>query len=388
MSTQRLGLAMWSLLHGGCTAPVVATAEPAVRARTELGRMLRERELPGAQYVVVSADRTLLEAHVGVTDVATEQPMQADTLQMAYSVTKIVTAVAVMQLADARKLDLSDPLSRYWPHPYGAEVTLRALLAHTSGVPNPMPLDWFAVEGELLDRDAALRRVLARHGKRERAVGEAYGYSNIGYWLLEKVIEVASGVDYARYVEEHVFRPLSVPRDAVAFGLERPHAMATGHSRRITPMNLLLHALTPSRYWASPHRQWSRTARLQSLGRGYGGMFSTASALAPLLQDLLRDQPRLLSAQARDQMLAEQHTSGGEPLASTLGWVIGELNGVRYFGKQGGGLGFHGNVRLYPELGLATALLCNLTELTPGPIDARSDALDAAFVAPERRDIL
>lgn len=230
MSILRLGLAMWSLLQSACTAEVVAAGDPAVHTRSLLGRMVRDQELPGAQYVALDADRVRLEAHVGVADVATGQPMQGGTLQMAYSLTKVVTAIAVMQLADADKLDLDDP-------------------------------------------------------------------------------------------------------------------------------------------------------RVESLGRGYGGLWSSASALAAVLQDLLRVRPKLLSASARDQMLTEQRTSDGKPTASTLGWVIGELNGVRDFGKQGGGLGFHGNARIYPELGLATLLLCNRTELTPGPIDARSDVLDAALVA-------
>jgi D-alanyl-D-alanine carboxypeptidase len=381
MRTRRLELAMWSLLQSACAAEAVATGASVAQVRTQLGRMVREQELPGAQYVARGADRVRVEAHVGVADVATGEPMRAGTLQMAYSLTKVVTAIAVMQLADAGKLDLDDPLSRHWPaHPYGTAVTLRSLLAHTSGVPNPMPLDWFVVDGERLDREAALRAVLAKHPERDHAVGEAYGYSNVGYWLLEKAIESASGLDYARYVEEHVFGPLSVQRDAVAFELRTSRAMATGHSRRFTPTNLVVHALTPARYWALPHRQWSRSARLLSLGRGYGGLWSSASALAAVLQDLLRARPKLLSASARDQMWAEQRTGDGEPSGNALGWVIGELNGVKYFGKQGGGLGFHGNARVYPELGLATLLLCNRTELTTGPIDARSDVLDAALV--------
>jgi hypothetical protein len=59
---------------------------------------------------------------------------------------------------------------------------------------------------------------------------------------------------------------------------------------------------------------------------------------------------------------------------------MGDLDGVPYFGKQGGGLGFHGNVRLYPTTGLATVFLANQTEVTQGPIDERSDSLDRNFV--------
>jgi CubicO group peptidase (beta-lactamase class C family) len=255
------------------------------------------------------------------------------------------------------------------------------LLAHTAGVPNPMPLDWFAVEGEPLDRSAALERVLARHRELDGEVGAAYAYSNVGYWLLEKAIEGASGQPYAQYVRTHVFEPLGVSSDAYAFDLDAQHAFATGHTRRYAPMSLLLYLMTPRRYWADPHRSWSRSVHVRPHGLGYGGLFCSAAALAPLLQDLLREQPTVLSARARDAMLTDPRDAQGRALGSTLGWVIGELHGVRYFGEQGGGLGFHGNVRLYPELGLATVLLANRTEITPGPIDARSDRLDAGFVA-------
>ena len=76
-----------------------------------------------------------------------------------------------------------------------------------------------------------------------------------------------------------------------------------------------------------------------------------------------------------------QTTNDGEPFPGTLGWVIGETNGATYFGKQGGGLGFHGNLRYYPSLGIGTALLINSAEVSAGPIDGRSDELDKSFVA-------
>ena len=125
-------------------------------------------------------------------------------------------------------------------------------------------------------------------------------------------------------------------------------------------------------------------ARVLPHGRAYGGLFSTAEALALVLQDLLRDDSRLLSADTKRSLFTRQKSDDG-PIDMTLGWVIGELAGARYFGKQGGGLGFHGNLRLYPDLCLGTVFLSNRTELAPGPIDARSDALDAAFVMARSR---
>ena len=389
MRSQRLPVAALSFLQSACGAETVTHGDPSAQAREQLERMVREHELAGAQYAAVTADRTLLDVQAGVTDVVTGERMERATLQMTYSVSKVVTAIAVLQLVDDGRIELDAPLSRYFStHPYGDRVTIRTLLAHTAGVPNPMPLTWFALEDERLDRDAALHELLARHSKRNAMPGEAYGYSNIGYWLLEKAVESASGQDYARLVEQRVFAPLSVPREAIAFDLAPHLALATGHARRFTFMNAVLHALTPKRYWARPHAGWSRSARVRPLGRGYGGLLCSASALAAVLQDLLRAEPTLMSSRARDQMFAEQRTNDGKPIEGTLGWVTGELHGVRYFGKQGGGLGFHGNVRVYPQLGVATVLLANRTEISPGPIDARSDAIDMGFAAQLHRDAL
>jgi hypothetical protein len=143
--------------------------------------------------------------------------------------------------------------------------------------------------------------------------------------------------------------------------------------------------MSHSEYWITASGPWSRAARVVPHGRAYGGLFTNASTMATLLRDLLQEQPKSISDSARKQMFTQQKTSDGEPIAMTLGWVIGELHGERYFGKQGGGLGFHGNLRIYPELGLASVMLANRTELSAGPIDARSDELDEAFVMARRK---
>lgn len=380
--TRQMSIAgLFALLLSGDVRPALATGEPEAHARARLEEMVREGEIPGIQYLVVTKDRALFQTAIGVRDVSTGQPMERATIQMAYSTTKVVTAIAAMQLVEAGKMDLDLPLDAYYPaHPYGGGVTIRSLLAQTSGAPNPMPLDWFEIEGAPLDREEMLRTTLSRNPKLHHAPGSRYGYSNISYWLLEKAIEAASGEAYDRYVTDHILAPLSIePRDA-RFTLPPGDEMATGHARRYSLTGLVLSWLSPSRYWAAPSGRWRRAARLQPHGLGYGGLFTSASALATILQDLLRDEPILMTAETRAAMFGRQRTSDGEAIAMTLGWVTGELAGARYFGKQGGGLGFHGNLRIYPDLGLATVLLANGTEIMAGPIDARSDAIDSIFV--------
>jgi D-alanyl-D-alanine carboxypeptidase len=372
------------------TSPVLAQSssasglrDGAEYARQVLEKQLHARELPGAQYVVVTADQVLLELHLGQASVAPPRAMQRDTLQMAYSITKAITALAVLQLVEAGKLELARPLSDYCTHPYGPSVTLESLLAHSARIPNPPPLDWFVLAGERLDRGARLRALLGRHPKLTSPSAPGKGYSNLGYWLLESAVEAGSGQDFADYVQRQILDPLGISSTQATFELPSANN-AEGTARRWDGMTLLLRLLTPGRFWEAPSNGWSRAARLLPIGRGYGGLFTSAFALSRFLQDLLQDTPRLLSPTLRDTLLAER-THDGKPTSTTLGWVIGQLEGVPYVGKQGGGFGFHGNVRLYRSLGLATVLLCNRTEVSAGPIDRRSDAIDVGFLRERRR---
>lgn len=352
--------------------------ERARAARAHLEGLVRRGEVPGLQYVVVDAHRVLLEAALGVRDAATAQPMEPTTRLMAYSVTKAITAIAAMQLVQSGALELDRSLDAYYPaHPYGSEVTIRSLLAQTSGVPSPMPLDWFELAGRAFDRDARLRATLERHPRLRHRPGARYAYSNVSYWLLEKAIESASGEDFAAYVRGRVYAPLGIDPREVVFEPGGPDTTATGHSPRYAPSNLALRLVAPSSYWSTPHGRWSRIAPLVPHGRAYGGLFASARTLAAVLQDLLRSAPTLLSRATVETMLTRQRARGGELVETTLGWVPGALRGARSFGKQGGGLGFHGNVRIYPDRGIATVLLANRTEITAAPIDARTDAIDA-----------
>jgi hypothetical protein len=79
------------------------------------------------------------------------------------------------------------------------------------------------------------------------------------------------------------------------------------------------------------------------------------------LRDLLRPSSAILEAGAQALLSEQQRTSDGRPVPMTLGWHIGELQGVRCFYKEGGGGGFHSMMRLYPDRGLGTVVIANAT---------------------------
>ena len=151
---------------------------------------------------------------------------------MAYSMSKTITAASVLQLAGEGRIALDGPLNRYVDaQPYGPDVTVRQVLSHTSGIPNPIPLRWvhLAAEHGSFDEAAALDEVLRQHPRLAFAPGAKYAYSNIGYWLLGAVVERASGQRFVAYVNERVLRPLGIASRDLDYVIEDPAAHATGY---------------------------------------------------------------------------------------------------------------------------------------------------------------
>jgi D-alanyl-D-alanine carboxypeptidase len=188
----------------------------AARAESYLTALAKASKTPGMQYVVVNATDVVFEYAGGWADIHRQAPLDAATTMMAYSMSKTITAVAVLQLVEAGQVGLDDPVERYVnSFPYGPSVTVRQLIGHTSGIPNPIPLRWVhpAARHGSFDENAALAAVLHDYPRLSFEPGTKYAYSNIGYWLLGKVIERASGETFAAYVSECILRPLG---DALA----------------------------------------------------------------------------------------------------------------------------------------------------------------------------
>src|ERR1035437_8324060 len=101
---------------------------------------------------------------------------------MAYSMTKTFTAVAILQLVEQGKLNLDDVIDRYRPNAayHGHGITLRHLLNHTSGIPNPLPLRWvhLAADDSSFNEGEALAAVLRENPDLAFEPGSKFAYSN------------------------------------------------------------------------------------------------------------------------------------------------------------------------------------------------------------------
>lgn len=134
------------------------------------------------------------------------------------SMTKMFTAVAVMQLAERGRVSLDDPVARYVPgvlDSAGARaIRIRHLLTHTSGLGDYLTPRLRRRAPALRTVDDRIAAIRADSGPTYFEPGTAWMYSNVGYVLLGKVVEAASGEEYADYVRRHVFAPAGMERSA------------------------------------------------------------------------------------------------------------------------------------------------------------------------------
>lgn len=170
-----------------------------IRVRDFINRRVKSNDSPGIQYIVLNPKSTVFSYPGGWADVIASRPMQPSTTMMIYSMTKTFTAAAVLQLVEQGIVALDEPVTKFVSDiPYGNQVTIRHLLSQTSGIPNPIPLRWVHLveEHAMFDEHAAFQKILAENAKLDFAPGKKYGYSNISYWLLGRIVEKASGSSY------------------------------------------------------------------------------------------------------------------------------------------------------------------------------------------------
>jgi D-alanyl-D-alanine carboxypeptidase len=342
-------------------SPASAVGE---QLRARLAAVVAVGTCPGLQYLAVGGDGPVYEYAGGFADLARSRPMDAATTMMAYSMSKTITAAAVLALVEEGKIDLDASIDDYLDaNPYGGGITIRQLLAHTSGIPNPIPLRWVHAPDRnvAFDEAAALSAVLHDHPRRVSTPGAKYAYSNIGYWLLGSIVARASGCAFTTFVGERVLEPLGIAPQDLGYDILDPDRHAAGYLERWSLFNLTKGLLIDRALVGRRSGAWIEIKPHQLNGPAFGGLVGTARGFGKFLSDQLRPRSAIFGDAARAQFYGQQRTSSGRSIPMTLGWHIGSVAGIRFFYKEGGGGGFHCMMRLYPDRGLGTVVMANAT---------------------------
>ncbi len=329
--------------------------------------------IPGGAVVVVQGGEVVWAEGFGLRDAEAEKPVTPDTIFGIASLTKSFTALALLLLEAEGKLTLTDPLRTYLPtfrypnlgHDDGGDVTLQHAASHTSGVP-PLPSLSYALRpsqigdpGERYSREypedvpalqttADLLAFLATQTTPPVAApGQVVSYQNDIYGLLGAVIEVASGVPYAKFVEERILAPLGMTRST--FDPSRAETLGN-----VTT----LYAEDPEgRVYASP--QWEHAPA--HLATGF--LKASARDLGRYLNFLLEPTSALNISPERVRQLWTPRAWCAPGTSYGLGFMVRpDYHGVTLV-RHGGGLkGVSSHLGFVPEHKLGVAVLSNLED--------------------------
>lgn len=317
-----------------------------------LSELAAQEGVPGATLGVWADGRETLAAH-GVLNVATGVATTPDSLFQIGSITKVWTATMIMQLADEGRLSLDATVSQVLPGvrlgqpDASAEITIRHLLTHTSGIDGDIFTDT-GRGGECVERYVG---ELAR-AARVFPPGAAYSYSNSGFVLLGRIIEVLDGREWDTSLRERLIGPLGLEQTVTLPEQAILHRAATGHRqppRQDVPVSVwgLPRSVGPAGLITASARDVLAFARLH-----------LDTGAAP-------DGARLLdpaSVSAMQQPQADIPSVDGHGDAVGLTWRLNRWDGRRIIGHDGGTIGQTAYLRVDPQARVAACLLTNASE--------------------------
>ncbi len=199
-------------------------------------QQMEYRNLPGMAVGIVYDQELVYAKGFGYADAEKKIPVTPETLFRIASNSKTFTATAIMQLRDAGKLRLDDPVEKYLPgfsirnpYPDAPPVTLFNLLTHTSGLPREAGFPYWTDR-----RFPTMKEILKALPEQEMIYppGDRIKYSNLGMALLGEVVAVVSGMPYDRYVRENIFRPLGMSSSSVFLTGKDKKRLAVPYSHR------------------------------------------------------------------------------------------------------------------------------------------------------------
>lgn len=259
--------------------------------------------LPGASIVIVK-DGEIIHAK-GYGHDSEGSAITEHSLIRIGSVSKTFTAFAVLQLVDEGAIKLDDPVVRHLPEltmddRRFQQVTIRQLLSHTSGIPNPT----IVPKADTLEK--GVKRL--QQWKLQSNPGDRYAYSNANYWILAGLVEKVSDIEFAAYLDKKIYSPL-------------------GMNNSFSPVNSGDTIPGLPQGYVTAYGTAIRIAEMEKMFSGAGGIVSTAADMGKWLSMHTNDGvsvsgERLLSSSLLDESYSPQ--PGSEHYG--LGWSLSSSN--------------------------------------------------------------
>jgi len=337
-----------------------------------LNRLVASGNPPGLSVIVVKNDKVVYSNAFGYADAPRDVRATPETLYHWWSMTKIPTAVTVMQLQEQGKLNIDDEVTKYlpwfdvkYPSPDSPTLTIRNLLQHTSGLPDTAPamIGWVHYSETTPNQTSVVKKYLPDFNALKFEPNTKAVYSNLNYMLLGAVIEAVTGQTYESFIVENILQPLGMPHTYFVY----TPAMAEYEAAGTLPVVHFYTPLMPTLLDAKALVR-ERNGKLFWMNRFYieatpsTGLIGSSTDVAKFMRMYLNRgtlNGHLVLSPESVTTLTETPPIDGRG----LGWYIDTSNGERYLEHMGGGPGFATTMRLYPERGIGIAVLANGTDL-------------------------
>jgi CubicO group peptidase (beta-lactamase class C family) len=325
----------------------IAKEDPRV---THLQRELLRHDFPGLAGATFYTAGTPTMAAVGYADRAAGVRMSTFAVGRIASITKVISAMAILRLRDADKLTLDDRLSQHLPElaafdPDAAPIRLRHLLTHTSGFARDVP------HGNVTTEDAFIQLV-AKSARTKHAAGSAVMYSNLAMGLVGPIVHRVSGLAFRSYVEREITRPLGM--HSVRWALTDVEA-----KRRVTGY---LKKTTDRTTWKAAGGAWQMGA-----AESFGGLYASIADLVTLGKFALlawSSAPWAIGAPLSRETMREAQTElvavdEGAQKHGACWWLHRDKKMGRMVHHSGATDDHSASLVLFPDCGVGAALMGN-----------------------------
>ena len=326
-----------------------------------------KNHIPGLAFGIIADGKLVHTGTFGYTDVFKKTPVTAGSVYRIASMTKSFTAMAILSLRDAGKLNLDDPVSKYIPeikqvHPLTDDsppITIRHLLTHSAGFPEDNP--WG--DRQLQRTDEELIDFIKGGISLSNTPGLGYEYSNLGFTLLGHIVSKVAGEPYEQYIRRIILQPLGMNHTYWEYTEADPGTLAHGYR------------------WLN--NTWKEEEMLHS--GAYGAMGGLLTSLedfcrymifhlsawpprngedkGPVKRSTIREmqQPGKISG-----FYTQGKTAAGDPCPRLSAYNCGlvwskDCTGKESIGHNGGLPGFGSSWIILPEYGIGIVSFCNLT---------------------------
>jgi len=298
---------------------------------------------PGCAVGVAIGGKTVLTKAYGMADLEHDVRNTPETIFEAGSVSKQFTAMAIMLLQKDGKLSIDDPVRKYIPElpDYGVPLTIRHMMTHTSGL-----RDWGSVESiagwPRTTREythAHVLDIVSRQKSLNFTPGDHYSYSNTGYNLQAIIVSRVSGMSFAEFSQQRIFKPLGLS-----------HTSWRDDHTRIVKNRAIA--------YSDERGEYKIEMPFENV-HGNGGLLTTVGDLLKWNENFVH--PTVGDMSIVTAMATPGKFNDGKPEDYALGLMIGELRGVKNINHSGSTAGYRAHLNRFPEADTSVAVLCNVS---------------------------